>query len=48
MRYGAVRRQGLYVGSRVIEAGCRTVIASRLKLTEMAPTLGTPAPSIAT
>lgn len=31
MRYREFRRQGLFVGSGVIEAGCRTVIASRLK-----------------
>ena len=31
MRYPQFRRQHLFVGSGVIEAGCRTVIASRLK-----------------
>ena len=31
MRYEEFRRQGLFVRSGVIEAGCRTVIASRLK-----------------
>ena len=31
MRYPAFRAQGLFVGSGVIEAGCKTVIASRLK-----------------
>jgi len=35
MRYRAFRRQGLFVGSGVIEAGCRTVIASRLKRSGM-------------
>lgn len=35
MRYGEFRRQGLFVGSGVIEAGCRTVIASRLKRSGM-------------
>lgn len=35
MRYGELRRQGLFVGSGVIEAGCRTVIASRLKRSGM-------------
>ena len=35
MRYAAFRRQGLFVGSGVIEAGCRSVIASRLKLSGM-------------
>lgn len=31
MRYNKFREQGLFVGSGVIEAGCKTVIASRLK-----------------
>lgn len=31
MRYPKFRRQGLFVGSGVVEAGCRTVIAARLK-----------------
>lgn len=31
MRYPAFRRQNLFVGSGVIEAGCKTVIGSRLK-----------------
>ena len=31
MRYGDFRRQGLFVGSGVVEAGCRTVIGQRLK-----------------
>jgi len=31
MRYPKFRRQHLFVGSGVIEAGCKTVIASRLK-----------------
>ena len=35
MRYGEFRRQGLFVGSGVIETGCRTVIASRLKRSGM-------------
>ena len=35
MRYAEFRRQGLFVGSGVIEAGCRSVIASRLKLSGM-------------
>jgi len=35
MRYDEFRRQGLFVGSGVIEAGCRTVIASRLKRSGM-------------
>ena len=35
MRYRAFRRQGLFVGSGVIEAGCRTVIASRMKRSGM-------------
>ena len=35
MRYHDFRRTGLFVGSGVIEAGCRTVIASRLKRSGM-------------
>ncbi len=35
MRYREFRRQGLFVGSGVIEAGCRTLIASRLKRSGM-------------
>ena len=30
MRYADFRRQGLFIGSGVIEAGCRTVVAQRL------------------
>jgi hypothetical protein len=39
MRYPQFRRQHLFVGSGVIEAGCRTVIASRLKRSGMFWTL---------
>ncbi len=35
MRYPAFRRQHLFVGSGVIEASCKTVIASRLKRSGM-------------
>jgi len=35
MRYPKFRRQHLFIGSGVIEAGCRTVIASRLKRSGM-------------
>lgn len=35
MRYAWFRRQGFFVGSGVIEAGCRTVIGARLKLSGM-------------
>jgi hypothetical protein len=35
MRYPAFRRQKLFVGSGVIEAGCRTVVAKRLKQSGM-------------
>jgi hypothetical protein len=35
MRYPEFRRQHLFVGSGVIEAGCRTVIGSRLKQSGM-------------
>lgn len=35
MRYADFRRQGLFVGSGVIEAGCKTVIGQRLKQSGM-------------
>jgi hypothetical protein len=35
MRYPKFRRQHLFVGSGVIEAGCKTVIASRFKRSGM-------------
>lgn len=35
MRYPAFRHQGLFVGSGVIEAGCKTVIGNRLKQSGM-------------
>jgi hypothetical protein len=35
MRYAKFRRQGLFVGSGVIEAGCKTVIGKRLKQSGM-------------
>jgi hypothetical protein len=35
MRYPEFRRQHLFVGSGVIEAGCRTVIGSRCKQSGM-------------
>jgi hypothetical protein len=35
MSYGAFRRQGYFVGSGVIEAGCRTIIGQRLKQSGM-------------
>ena len=35
MRYPSFRRQGFFVGSGVVEAGCRTVIGSRLKRSGM-------------
>ena len=35
MRYPKFRRQHLFVGSGVIEAGCKTVIACRLKRSGM-------------
>jgi hypothetical protein len=35
MRYPEFRRQNLFVGSGVIEAGCKTVIGSRLKQSGM-------------
>jgi hypothetical protein len=35
MRYPEFRRQKLFVGSGVIEAACRTVVAKRLKQSGM-------------
>jgi hypothetical protein len=35
MRYPEFRRQGLFVGSGVIEAGCKTIIGGRLKRSGM-------------
>ncbi len=35
MRYNEFRRQGLFVGSGVLEAGCKTVIGQRLKQSGM-------------
>jgi Uncharacterised protein family (UPF0236) len=35
MRYPAFRKQGLFVGSGVVEAGCKTVIGARLKRSGM-------------
>ena len=40
MRYPKFRRQHLFVGSGVIEAGCKTVVASRLKRSGMFWTVG--------
>jgi hypothetical protein len=35
MRYAGFRRQGLFVGSGVVEAGCKTIIGLRLKQSGM-------------
>lgn len=35
MRYAEFRRQGLFVGSGVVEAGCKTVVGHRLKQSGM-------------
>ena len=35
MRYGKFRQAGLFTGSGVIEAGCKTVIGGRLKQSGM-------------
>ena len=40
MRYPKFRAQGLFVGSGVIEAGCKTVIGARLKRSGMFWTVG--------
>ena len=39
MRYPKFRRQHLFVGSGVIEAGCKTVVGSRLKQSGMLRTV---------
>ena len=35
MRYAKFRNQGLFVGSGVVEAGCKTIIGLRLKQSGM-------------
>ena len=35
MRYAQFRQQGLFVGSEVVEAGCKTIIGARLKQSGM-------------
>lgn len=35
MRYGTFRKQGLFIGSGVVEAGCKTVIGARCKQSGM-------------
>jgi hypothetical protein len=35
MRYAEFRAQGLFVGSGVVEAGCKSIIAQRLKRSGM-------------
>jgi hypothetical protein len=35
MRYAKFRHQGLFVGSGVIEAGCKTIVGYRLKQSGM-------------
>ncbi len=35
MQYGTFRRQGFFISSGVIEAGCKTVIDARCKQTGM-------------
>ncbi|MEI7903292.1 MAG: ISKra4 family transposase [bacterium] len=35
MRYADFRKQGLFIGSGVVEAGCKTVVAQRAKLSGM-------------
>src|SRR5205809_7963301 len=45
MRYPKFRKQHLFVGSGVIEAGCKTVIGSRLKGPGCSGRSGEPTPS---
>jgi hypothetical protein len=42
IRYPEFRRQDLFVGSGVIEAGCKTVVGSRLKRSGMVWTVRGP------
>lgn len=35
MQYGTFRRQGFFIGSGVIEAGCKTLIGARCKQSGM-------------
>ena len=35
MQYGSFRRQGFFIGSGVVEAGCKTVIGARCKQSGM-------------
>ena len=35
MRYAQFRRQGLFVGSGVVEAACKTIVGQRLKQSGM-------------
>ena len=35
LQYGTFRRQGFFIGSGVIEAGCKTIIGSRCKQSGM-------------
>ena len=35
MQYGTLRSQGFFIGSGVIEAGCKTIIGSRCKQSGM-------------
>lgn len=46
MRYAEFRRQGLFVGSGVIEAGCKTIVGQRLKKSVCAGVSGEQTPSL--
>ena len=35
MQYGSFRKQGFFIGSGVVEAGCKTVIGARCKQSGM-------------
>jgi hypothetical protein len=35
MQYGTFRRQGFFIGSGVVEAGCKTIVGSRCKQSGM-------------
>ena len=45
MRYAEFRSQGLFVGSGVVEAGCKIIFGQRLKLSGMHWTVRVPMPS---
>jgi hypothetical protein len=37
MRYSLFRNQGLFIGSGVVEAGCKTIVGQRAKQVSVRP-----------